>query len=286
MKITYYFLAVLLCTTLGLNAQQQDGKVGPTYVGTATTHTYVPSLASRINELTPSTTKEAEMEDGRVHHNKAEIVPGKGMQADILSQNRHKLEGKVPGRTPDLVWDAAFSNSMPTDPALAVGPDHVFVVFNTGYAIYDKDGTQLLGQTNPNPSIFPSAGCCDLTVSYDPVATSAANPTPGRWVLSFLGGGAQVAVSDGPNPLTAGWNVYTIGSINDYNKLSVWSDGYYVSDQAAGDRIYAMERQAMLDGEPAANVSIQGFTPPNFSNSGFASLQILNIADDQYPAAG
>ena len=49
MKITYYFLAVLLCTTLGLNAQQQDGKVGPTYVGTATTHTYVPSLASRIN---------------------------------------------------------------------------------------------------------------------------------------------------------------------------------------------------------------------------------------------
>lgn len=285
MKINYSFLVLFILLALGVNAQQQS-KVGPTYVGTADSHIYVPSLASRMDQLTPSITKQAKAQDARAEFRKIEIVPGKGRQADIISQNRHPMEGQVPGRTPDLVWDAAFSNSMPTDPALAVGPDHVFVVFNTGYAIYDKDGNTLLGQTAPNPSIFPSAGCCDLTVSYDPVATSATNPTPGRWVLSFLGGGAQVAVSDGPNPLTAGWNVYTIGSINDYNKLSVWSDGYYVSDQAAGDRIYAMERQAMLDGEPAANVSIQGFTPPNFSNFGFASLQILNISDDQYPAAG
>ena len=284
-KITRLFLTLFLLVSLGIHAQQ-EGKVGPTYVGTADSHVYVSSLASRMNELTPATTKKAVAQDERAHHRKMEIIPGKGRQADIISQSRHPLEGRIPGRTPDLVWDAAFSNSQPTDPALAVGPDHVFVVFNTGFAIYDKDGAQLLGQTAPSPAIFPSSGCCDLTVSYDPVATSATNPTPGRWVLSFLGGGAQVAVSDGPNPLTAGWNVYNIATINDYNKLSVWSDGYYVSDQATGNRVYAMERQAMLDGEPAGNVSIQGFAPPNFSNSGFASLQILNISDDNYPAAG
>jgi len=77
-------------------------------------------------------------------------------------------------------------------------------------------------------------------------------------VLPYLGVGAQIAVSDGPNPLTAGWNVYTISQVNDYNKLSVWSDGYYLTDVVeAGTRLYAMERQAMLDGESPTNVSIQ-----------------------------
>ncbi|MEM7084828.1 MAG: proprotein convertase P-domain-containing protein [Bacteroidota bacterium] len=284
MKLTYTLLAFLLLASFGVNAQQNQGAV---YVGTADGHTYVPSLASRMNELTPATVKEPkEAQDGRAYHIKREIIPGKGRQADILSQEPHELSQKIPGRTPDLLWTGATSNSQPTDPSLAVGPDHVFVVFNTGFAIYDKDGNTLVGQTAPNPAIFPSSGCCDLTVSYDPVAVSVGNPTPGRWVLSFLGGGAQVAVSDGPDPVNDGWNVYNINTINDYQKLSVWSDGYYVSDQSNGNRIYAMERQAMIEGEPAGNVSIQGFSLPNFNNQGFASVQALNISDDNYPGPG
>jgi len=284
MKFTYYVMALLLLMNVGVMAQQNEG---PVYIGSADGHTYVPSLASRMNELTPSTVRAPkEAQDGRSYRVKRDIVPGKGRQGDILSENPHRLEGKVPGKLPDLTWIGAFSNSSPTDPALAVGPDHVFVVFNTGFAIYDKDGNELVGQTAPNPAIFPSSGCCDLTVSYDPIATSATNSTPGRWVVSFLGGGAQVAVSDGPDPVTSGWNVYNINTINDYQKLSVWSDGYYVSDQANGNRVYAMERQAMLDGESPGNVSIQGFSLPNFSNFGFASVQVLNISDDMYPAAG
>ena len=283
MKLKFTLLTFLFGAFTMMYAQQQ----GATYVGTADSHTYVASLASRMSELTPATVKPPrEAQDGRSYRIKREIIPGKGRQADILSQDPHRLSQKIPGRTPDLVWTGATSNSQPTDPSLAVGPDHVFVVFNTGFAIYDKDGNQLVGQTSPNPAIFPSSGCCDLTVSYDPVAVSAGNPTPGRWVVSFLGGGAQVAVSDGPDPVTSGWNVYNINTINDYQKLSVWSDGYYVSDQSNGNRIYAMERQAMIDGEPAGNVSIQGFTLPNFNNQGFASVQALNISDDQYPAAG
>jgi subtilisin-like proprotein convertase family protein len=284
MKLKFTLLTFLFGAFTMMYAQQNQGA---TYVGTADNHTYVPSLASRMSELTPSTVKPPkEAQDGRSYRIKREVIPGKGRQADILSQDPHRLNQKIPGRVPDLVWTGATSNSQPTDPSLAVGPDHVFVVFNTGFAIYDKDGNTLVGQTSPNPAIFPSSGCCDLTVSYDPVATSASNPTPGRWVLSFLGGGAQVAVSDGPDPVTSGWNVYNINTINDYQKLSVWSDGYYVSDQSSGNRIYAMERQAMLDGEPAGNVSIQGFTLPNFNNQGFASVQALNISDDQYPGPG
>ena len=283
MKLKNY--STLIAILIGFSIQAQNGSQGPTVVATADGHTFVPSLASRMNELTPATTK-GEAEDSRSYRWKREIVPGKGRQQDILSQNPNELEQKVPGRAPDLVFTSAFSGSQPTDPSIGVGPNHVFAVFNTGFAIYDKDGNQLIGQTAPSPAIFPSNGCCDLTVSYDPVATSAGNPTPGRWVISFLGGGAQVAVSDGPDPITAGWNVYNINTINDYQKLSVWSDGYYVTDQSSGNRVYAMERQAMLDGEPAANVSIQGFSLPNFNNQGFASVQVLNISDNVYPGPG
>lgn len=286
MNLNFKILYLLLFASI-VNLNAQDKEYGPVYIGTADTLTYVPSLASKMDELEPSTLKPPrEAQDGRSYKVKRKIIPGKGRQADILSKNTHRLSQNIPGKSAELVWTGAFSNSMPTDPSLAVGPNHVFVVFNTGFAIYDKDGNTLVGQTAPNPAIFPSGGCCDLTVSYDPVATSASNPNPGRWVLTFLGGGAQIAVSDGPDPVTAGWNVYTINTITDYQKLSVWSDGYYVSDQSNGNRMYAMERQAMLDGEAAANVSIQGFSLPDFNNQGFASVQALNISDDQYPGPG
>ncbi|MCH2194278.1 GEVED domain-containing protein [Kordia sp.] len=277
---------ILLLGVLTLSFAQDREKAS--YIGTADTHTYVPSIASRLNEITPSTIKPpSEVKDGRYFKNRIPIIPGKGKQQDILSKNPHPLSQKISGRTPDITWVGAVSNSQPTDPALAVGPNHVFVVFNTGFAIYDKDGNELVGQTNPNPAIFPSSGCCDLTVSYDPVATSVGNSNPGRWVLSFLGSGAQIAVSDGPDPVNDGWNVYTINTVNDYNKLSVWSDGYYLTDvTGSGDRVYAMDRQAMLDGEPAANVSIQGFGLPNLNVSGFASVQVLNISDSVYPNPG
>lgn len=285
MKFKFSLVFFLLSMLSIVHAQEK--KYPPVYVGTADELTQVPSLSSKMDELTPSTVKPPkEAQDGRSYRIKRNIIPGKGRQADELSKDPHRLSQKIPGKAPDLVWTAALSNSQPTDPTLAVGPNHVFVVFNTGFAIYDKDGNTLVPQTSPSPAIFPSSGCCDLTVSYDPVATSASNPTPGRWVLTFLGGGAQIAVSDGPDPVTAGWNVYTINTISDYQKLSVWSDGYYVSDQSSGNRMYAMERQAMLDGDAPSNVSIQGFTLPNFNNQGFASVQALNISDDQYPGPG
>jgi len=151
------------------------------------------------------------------------------------------------------------------------------VVFNTGFAIYDKSGNQLLGQTAPNPAIFPSGGCCDLTASYDNAAD--------RWVLTFLGSGAQVAVSDGPNPLTAGWYVYNIASISDYQKLSIWSDGYYITDNtSSSNRVWALERDAMLVGSPSAQ--IVGFNLPGIQTSGFYSPQAFNVTNGNLPATG
>ena len=201
MKYIFSLITSLLVFTLSINAQNKNEASKPTIITKAKSMTHVTSIASRINELPPPITKNEEMLDGRSSKNL--VVPGKGsFGEDKLAKNKGKLEGKIKGKAPDLVFEGAQSNSMPTDPSLALGPDHVFVVYNTGFQIFDKDGVSLAGPFAPNPSIFPNSGCCDLTVSYDNAAD--------RWVVTFLGNGAQIAVSDPPLATTFGLIVTTV----------------------------------------------------------------------------
>ena len=271
-------LFVLFCClfSLALNAQENE-KAKPTYQGKISSVEYVSSLAERPNDLTPADTSEKEAEDKKSLANKIIISKDPQTEDDYFVKNRNVQEQTKMLLPPSVVFDAYASNSQPTDPSLAIGPNHVMVVFNTGFAIYDKSGNQLVGQTAPNPAIFPSGGCCDLTASYDNAAD--------RWVLSFLGSGAQVAVSDGPDPVNDGWFVYTISAINDYQKLSVWSDGYYLTDNTSStNKVWALERAAMLTGDP--NAQILGFNLPGISTSGFYSPQAFNVTTGQLPAAG
>ncbi|HPF11809.1 MAG TPA: T9SS type A sorting domain-containing protein [Flavobacteriaceae bacterium] len=280
MKLKNYFLTVLFLTAaLTMYGQKVVPNV-PTkadYVGTVTP-VHVSSMASRWNELLPATVNDEEMQDGRVNSSKVIIGKDKQTEDDYFVRNRNEMEQSFRVMPPSLVFDAYSSGSMPTDPDIAVGPNHLFVVFNTGFTIYDKSGNQLLGQTSPNPAIFPTGGCCDLTVSYDNAAD--------RWVVSFLGSGAQIAVSDGPDPINDGWNVYNIGAIQDYQKLSVWSDGYYLTANNGGaNKAWAMERDEMLLGNSAG---VQAFPLPGLvvGPGGFYSPQVLNVSDGNMPAAG
>ncbi len=270
-------LSILLFALIFVANAQENEPSGPTYVGTVGSMIHVPSIASQTN-LEPARTKPEVMQDGRASGNKTIVGKDPQTEDDFFVRNPNPLEGKIPGRAPILVFDAAASSSQPTDPSIGIGPNHAVVVFNTGFRIFDKLGNPLTGQISPNPTIFPSGGCCDLTVSYDNAAD--------RFVLSFLGNGAQIAVSDGPNPVTSGWFVYNIPQINDYQKLSVWSDGYYITDNtgATATRVWAMERAKMLVGDPTA--SIQGFPLPGIVTSGFYSPQAFNVTNNNLPAAG
>ncbi|PQB03736.1 T9SS-dependent choice-of-anchor J family protein [Aureitalea marina] len=254
------------------------GSKGPTLIDRSDGMRYVPSLTTRTAQLIPHTDVPGEAKDGRSKRNVP--VPGKGSTGDDpLAINPHPSSQSRQGRAPSLVFDAYTSSSNPTDPSGALGPNHYFVVFNTGFIIYDKSGNDLTGQLAVE-NIFSAGGCCDLTVSYDNAAD--------RWVLSYLmgaGAGAEIAVSDGPNPITAGWYVYTLSAINDYQKLSVWSDGYYMTDNTtATNRIYALERDEMLLG--SASIQIIGFPLPDIATSGFYSPQAFNVSNDDLPATG
>ncbi len=273
----YFFLLVLAVFSYTASAQEMtpNEPTRENYVGIITPE-YVPSIASRINDLPAFINVVKEAQDKRSLGNT--VIIGKDRQTldDYYVRNRHEMEQTVRVAPPSLVFDAYTSGSQPTDPSIAVGPNHVLVVFNTGFAIYDKSGNLMFGPAAPNPTIFPNGGCCDLTASYD----SAAN----RWVVTFLGSGAQVAVSDGPDPINDGWYNYNIPQITDYQKLSVWSDGYYLTQNTgSSNRVWAMERDEMLAGNPA---QIMGFNLPGIVTSGFYSPQVLNVSNATMPAAG
>lgn len=279
-KFNFLLCIILLAFGSEVLAQQQnkDG-VAPFWTGPAATVTVMPSIASR-SVLLPSEEKEGQVQDGRA--SKYVIVPGKGSSdADALAQNKHKTAGTIPGKTPSLVFETAQTNSSPTDPAGAVGPNHYFAVFNTGFRIFQKDGTPLTGQLGVQ-NIFPNPGCCDLTVSYDNLAD--------RWIVSFLNGageGIQVAMSNGPDPVTSEWTVFNFDQVSDYNKLSVWRDGYYITENTGGsNKLWVLERIFDPQGNPDPNAQMAGFELPGIVTSGFHSPQAMNITDDNHPDTG
>ncbi len=276
----YFFIALIAVFSFSVNAQEVTPNVpgGVAETGTFFLDHVAPSIESRgaapEMDLTPF-----EAKDKRSMRNKVIIGKDRQTQDDYFVRNRNEMEQSIRVASPSLVFDAYQASASPTDPSLAIGPNHVFVVFNTGFSIYDKSGNDVGGGQRPVTDIFSSGGCCDLTASFDQAAE--------RWVLSYLwasNGQIEVAVSDGPDPTTASWNVYVIPSVQDYNKLSVWSDGYYVTSNGAGNKVWALERDKMIAGD--ATASFQTFVLPGMVTSGFQSPQALNISDDNMPDTG
>ncbi len=253
----------------------------PYLIGKPSKVEYVSSIASRINNLVrPDLQQQKEMLDGR--SSKYDVVIGKGSEGDDpLAKYSDNLRNSIPSRTPELVFETGASGSSPTDPSGAVGPNHYISVINTAFQIFDKSGASLTGGlVSPNPTIFPSGGCCDLTASYDNVAD--------RWILSFLGGGVQVAVSDGPDPVNDSWTVYSYSAVSDYQKLSVWRDGYYMTENTgSANKLHVFQRDAMIDAaSEGTDPQILSFSLPGLVTSGFHSPQVLNISNNNWPTTG
>ncbi len=271
MRFSLFFIGALAGTLI------LWGQGKPNFVGTADEMIIMPSLASRA-ELIPPRKDKREAQDGRT--SRYDVVIGKDPQIDddFYTKERNPLFQKKKGRAASIVFEAVDSDATPTDPTLAVGPNHVITVYNTGVRIFDKAGNPLTAAFS-EANIFGSSGCCDLTSSYDNVAD--------RWVLSILNnsGGARVAVSSGSNPLTSEWYVYNYSQVDDYQKLSIWSDGYYMTDNNGSfNKVYVFERDKMLLGDTGAQII--GFPLPGISTSGFFSPQAFNISDDNPPAPG
>jgi uncharacterized repeat protein (TIGR01451 family) len=162
----------------------------------------------------------------------------------------------------------------PPDTNADIGPNHIMQSVNVSFAIWDKQGNLLAGPTAIN-QIWAAAGdtgpcgtqnAGDPYVVYDHLAD--------RWVISQfarMGGGLRIeciAVSQTANPVTGGWHLYTfdLGFSNDYPKIGVWPDGYYMVSQRGynGNPVDAtvFDRASMLNGAPATFQSFAVGGPP------------------------
>ena len=156
----------------------------------------------------------------------------------------------------------------PPDANGAAGFDHYVQAINLVFRIFDKFGTPVLGPL-PTASLWAEAGgVCATGVVRTPQVRF--DRLAGRWVVSQGGFDPSdasahvcIAVSMTPDP-TSAWHAYDFvlaaGSVATSARLGIWPDGYYVTvNQAsgfddAGFGIYAFDRSAMLNGQPASFV--------------------------------
>jgi hypothetical protein len=161
----------------------------------------------------------------------------------------------------------------PPDPNGDVGPNHYVEIINLVFGVYDKTGNLLLGPIDTGTlwAGFAVPDCTDP--SGDPIVLY--DQLSGRWLLSqFTTSGLSdpnkpfwncVAVSTTGDP-TGSYYRYAFETENfqffpDYPKYGVWTDSYVLTTREFGPTVeygigvYALEKNKMLNGQPARAVS-------------------------------
>src|SRR6266576_1137345 len=161
----------------------------------------------------------------------------------------------------------------PPDTNGEVGSTQYVQIVNEGLQVFDKTtGASVLGPISIETLWSGFGGVCQNNGEGDPVVLY--DQLANRWVVTQFAGTAQpthecVAVSTSPDA-TGSYNRYdfNLGSafgnnFYDYPKLGTWPDAYYMSINVfnasgtafLGPQPFAMDRTAMLAGNPATIIS-------------------------------
>lgn len=186
-----------------------------------------------------------------------------------------RRETPVPGRSIEGIGSdftgpqGSFSvHGAPPDTSGAVGDTQYVQWVNESFAVFNKTtGAVELGPVPGNRLFKPLGGNCSRDNDGDPVVQF--DKIARRWVLSqfaVTSGFSQcVAVSTTPDA-TGTYHLYEFKypAFDDYPKVGVWPDGYYVTfnmfnaqDRFIGTRVCAYDRQKMLRGLPASQQCVQ-----------------------------
>ena len=154
---------------------------------------------------------------------------------------------------------------VPPDTNGDVGPIHYVQIVNLIFAVYDKATGTIVpggGPFSTNMLWQGFGGICETNNDGDPIVLY--DHLAGRWVFSQFAIGNRdghqcIAVSQTGDPTGSYYRYDFLVSpraVNDYPKLGVWSDGYYMTANEFGRRGFrgaiavAFERDAMLAGDP------------------------------------
>jgi hypothetical protein len=198
-----------------------------------------------------------------------------GSGSGVRSGARAPVGAGMPSFDNDFAGLGNDAGVLPPDTNGDVGPDHYMQWINLQFAIYDKDGNELIGSTPGNALFDGLGGPCETQNDGDPIVQY--DHLSDRWMASQFALFAEdgfhqcIAVSTSGDP-TSTWNQYdfliSATKINDYGKFGVWPDAYYMSINQfdantfgwAGQGAVAFERDAMLDGLPAQMVYFDLFS--------------------------
>ncbi len=277
-------LLLLFTFSLFLNfsiyAQQ---KAGPIYVDSAKA---VPSRALSKSKLVPPESEFKLYNPRNRGINK--VVPGKGLPKTEDPALQKKM-GEIKGKAPLFTFDGAVTRSTPSDPTGVAGPNHYLNAWNSAFRIWDKNGNPLTEAA----SLASIGGEFENEVLGDPIVVY--DEAADRFILSQFSDTPEsflIAISQGPDPVNDGWYTYrftTNGVLPDYPKISVWSDGYYITTNKntnTADQsqvIYVLERDKMLQGQTAQVIS---FPLPGIETNGFYSPAGFHTVGKQLPPKG
>jgi dockerin type I repeat protein len=162
----------------------------------------------------------------------------------------------------------------PPDPNGAVGPNHVLVISNLDFQIFNKSGTSLFGPAANNTLWSGFGGGCQTRNDGDPVVLY--DQLADRWLISQFTAAAPytqcIAVSQTSDPTGSYYRYsFLVGGGNnfgDYPKAAVWPDAYYFSTREfaggstfVGVGAYAVNRAQAISGNPPQVISF--LAPPN-----------------------
>ncbi len=199
------------------------------------------------------------------------------LSMDPVLQNT-ALPASMPAPTRSVEGVGNVNGVLPPDTSGAVGPNHFVQWVNLSFAVYSKGSPTtppalLYGPAAGNTLWHGFGGACESTNNGDPIVRY--DRAADRWVMSqlavpnsFLGllfapFYECIAVSATSDPLGAYYRYeFSFDKLNDYPKLAVWSDGYYltinqftsISLQWAGQGVVAFDRARMLSGQPATAI--------------------------------
>lgn len=182
---------------------------------------------------------------------------------------------------------------VPPDTNGDIGGTHYVQWINLIIAVYNKTtGARIFGPVAGNSIWTGFGGICESNNDGDPIAIY--DHLADRWVISQFAIGADghqcIAVSQTNDP-TGSYHRYDFvvspGAFNDYPKLGVWPDAYYMSANEFnstfdGAIAVAFDRTKMLAGLAAQMVK---FGPLPCGTECFFSIQPSDL-DGTVPAAG
>ncbi len=177
-------------------------------------------------------------------------------------------------------WAGQSDGSCPPDPSGACGTNYYVQMVNaTPIKVFNKTTGAQVGTVRQLGSLWGSnTNDGDPIVLYDKFAD--------RWFLSqFMSTGnkTNIAISTTNDPTGTYYTyAFTNASFPDYQKFSIWQDGYYMTSNQSNQNVYVFQRSVMLTGG-TPKAFYKTFTP--IVGTGFF-CPLPADADGQLPPTG